>query len=63
MEDSAAISTCCVTGTNGRSLRYSYDDFSIEPNEVTKLRTQANEMLDLISEQIARRARDLVQRP
>jgi hypothetical protein len=44
-----------------RLARYSYDDFQIYADKVTRLRTRANEMRDLISQQIARRARDLTQ--
>jgi uncharacterized protein (UPF0332 family) len=46
-------------------LRHSarYDDyhFSLKADEVSKMRTRADEMLDLISQQIARRARVLAQ--
>jgi hypothetical protein len=43
-----------------RSARYSCDDFRIEPDEVQRLRNRANEMLELVGQQIARRARQLV---
>ena len=39
--------------------RYSYDDFSLEAGAVSKMRSRADEMLNLINQQIARRARDL----
>jgi hypothetical protein len=41
------------------AARYSCDDFSLEADVISKMRSRADEMLDLINQQIARRAREL----
>jgi uncharacterized protein (UPF0332 family) len=44
-----------------RSARYSDQNFKMEPDEAAGLRSQADQMLDLVKRQVARRARQLAE--